>query len=490
MESSNSARTTVAARLGLGDVVSIVVGIIIGVGIYKTPAGVFDNVSSASQVMLVWVLGGIVSLIGALCFAELASAYPRSGGEYVYLTRAFGPAAGFYFAWAQLAVIRTGGMAMLAFYLAEEAAKLGGLDPSTALGLAMLAVIILTLVNTLGTEPGRYTQNLLTVLKVLSLVGIVLAGLFLVRTPPPDVAPTAPATPPSFIAAMAAVLYSYLGWNEAAYVAREVRHPQRNLPLALILGTLAVMVIYLGVNAAYLVGLGFDGARGTQAGPADIISLAFGVGGRQVITVLIVITVLGSMNAMILTGSRIFAAMGRDHAIFRPLSRWHPRWHTPIWSLALQTTWTIGLIVLVNRFWHGKDGFSVLLDCTTPVFWLFFLLTGLALCVLRHTDPHTERPFRVPLYPLTPILFCLWCGFMLVGALVSMPVESLAGLGILLAGVPVHFLSLYLSRGDEAENLAGPHEPTLRGLQESSIRPAANPDLGIRPAAESGVVPR
>jgi amino acid transporter len=458
----------VPARLGLWDVVSIIVGIIVGVGIFKTPAVVFHNVDSAGAVLAVWILGGLVSLIGALCFAELASAYPRSGGEYVYLTRAFGPHAGFYFAWAQLSVIRTANIAMLAFFLAEAVRGLGGLDEKTSLALGVAAIVILTALNSVAPEPGRQTQNLLTVIKVLCLAALVLAGLFLATrtsTLPAVVRPTAA---PSLTAAMVAVLYTYMGWNEAAYVAREIRQPERNLPRALLLGTLAVLGIYLAVNAAYLIGLGFAGAQAIQAGPGDIIALAFGGQGGQVVYLLIIVMVVGSLNAMIMTGSRIFSAMGRDHAVFRPLGRWHPRWHTPCWSLVVQAVWSIALVLLVATFWRGEDGFNALLDATAAVFWLFFLLTGLSLFVLRRRDPHLERPFQVPLYPLTPILFCLWCGFMVVVAIRYAPVKSLAGLGILLAGVPVQFLSIYLGRPSTS---VPAERPPAMGLQEVAVGP-------------------
>jgi amino acid transporter len=430
----------------LWDAVSIIVGIIIGAGIFKAPAEVFHNVSAPWQALAVWALGGVLSLLGALCYAELASAYPRSGGEYVYLTRAYGSGAGFLFAWAQLAIIRPGGgIAMLAFLFAGEAAQLWGLDPWTAIGLAVLTIAALTLVNVLGASPGKQTQNLLTVVKVLSLGGIVVAG-FCFAVPPETSARKLPVGAPSFVVMMMFVLYAYDGWNEAAYVSREVRDPRRNLPRALILGTAAVTVIYLLVNAAYLVGLGFSTVQATQAGAASILTQALGPVGGQVMSVLVMVTVLGALNGTIFTGARIFSEMGADHRLFAPLGWWSQRWQTPAWSLAVQALISIGMLVGVSLWWQNRDGFETVLKGTAPVFWLFLLLTGMSLFVLRWKDRTVERPFRVPLYPLTPLLFCAWSSFMLFGSLFDGRQEALIGLAVLLAGVPLYLLSRWLAR--------------------------------------------
>jgi amino acid transporter len=433
------------ARLGLWDTVSIIVGIIVGVGIYKAPADVFSFAHGPWQVLAIWAIGGVLSLLGALTFAELASTYPRSGGEYVYLTRAYGSPVGFLFAWAQLAVIRPGGgIAMPAYILAEAADRLWHLGSAGSVALAVLVIAGLTAINIMGATLGKRAQNLFTAAKVLSLAGIVAAGFLLVR---PDYTDTALiATQPfSFVVMMMAVMYAYDGWNEAAYVSAEVRERRRNLPLALMLGTALVTVIYLLVNAAYLVGFGLEMARARQVGAADILQQALGPIGGQAMDVVVILSVLGALTGMIFTGSRLFSELGADHRIFAPLGWWHPRLGTPVWSLAIQASISIVMVVGVHC-WQGKSGFDTLLKCTAPVLWLFFLMTALSLLVLRHMEPHVDRPFRVPLYPLVPLLFCGWCGFMLCGSLYDAPQEALVGLAILLAGVPLYLLSRRLDR--------------------------------------------
>ncbi len=447
----------IPARLGLWDTVSIIVGIIVGVGIFKAPAEVFGGVSGPWQVLGVWALGGLLALIGALCYAELASAYPRSGGEYVYLTRAYGSWAGFLFAWAQLAIIRPGGgIAMPALIFAEAASGLWGLDRRVSALLAAAVVAMLTLVNILGAVPGKRTQNILTLAKVLAVGGIVVAGFAWARPEPLTEVPSG-VVAASFVGMMMTVMYTYDGWNEAAYVATEVRDGRRNLPLALILGTTAVTLIYLLVNGAYIVGLGFTQARATGAGAADILQQTLGPAGGQAMYVLIMIAVLGAITGVIFTGARIFSELGADHRLFAPLGWWSPRLHTPVISLAVQAAISIGLVIAVGVVWQAKDGFNQLLRFTAPIFYLVLLLTGLAVFVLRWREPHVQRPFRVPLYPVLPLLFCGWSAFMLVGSLFDTSKEAVVGLVVLLAGVPLYFLSRHLGRTAAEPAVLGPH---------------------------------
>lgn len=454
MASTHRSPSAVPAHLGLWDTVSIIVGIIVGVGIYEAPGDVFScaGIDASWQVLAVWVLGGLLSLIGALCFAELASAYPRSGGEYVYLTRAYTPAVGFLFAWAQLAIVRPGaGIAMPAYILAKAAGRLWNLSPAMSVTVAVLAIVVLTLINILGANPGKRTQNLFTLAKVLSLAGIVVAGIFLAR--PDSAQGMAPRTtsPATFLTMMMAVLYAYDGWNEAAYVSAEVQNRRRNLPLALLLGTSLVTLIYLLVNTAYLVGYGFEQARTHEVGAEGILKLtALGNAAGKAMDVLVIVSVLGALTGMIFTGSRLFSELGADHPLFAPLGWWHPRLGTPVYSLIVQALISIGMVVGVAAFSPFEDGFNTLLKGTAPVFWLFFLLTAAALLVLRRKDPDVERPFRVPFYPVVPLLFCGWCSFMLFAtaqeSFQKVRLESLVGLGILLAGVPLYGLSRWLQK--------------------------------------------
>lgn len=456
----------IPAPLGLWDTVSIIVGIIIGVGIFSAPGKVFRSVSGPWETLGVWALGGVLSLIGALCFAELASAYPRSGGEYLYLTRAFGSGVGFLFAWAQLAVIRTGGsIAAVAYVFGDNAALLWPSGPGSAGVFAALAIAVLSIINVLGANPGKYTQNLLTIAKVAGLGAIILAGL--VAAPAPaTVAPKPVATVPSFALAMIFVLYTYDGWNEAVYVTSEVRDWRRNLPLALILGTVAVTIIYLLFNIACLLGLGFEAVQASPAVHADVIKLVLGERGAQGIIVLVMVSALGAVNGTIFTAARLYAALGSDHRLFAPLGWWNRRLQTPMCALLVQAAISIGMVLVVQSWWRGQDGFEALVDCTAPVFWLFFLLTGVSLFVLRQKDAGIERPFRVPLYPLLPLIFCGWCAYMLYGSVRYAREQALVGIGILLVGLPLYLISRSLGTAGQLketlpETLVGPAKTDL-----------------------------
>jgi APA family basic amino acid/polyamine antiporter len=445
-----SAEQPSAARLGLWDTTSMIVGIIVGVGIYVTPARVFAAAGGPWQGLGVWVLGGLFSLLGAFCFAELASTYPRSGGEYVYLTRAFGPAMGFLFGWAQLAVIRpAGSIAVVAFGFAAYGARLVGRDPddpSLSVLLALSPLVVLTLVNLLGVVFGKIAQNGLTILKIVGIAGILLVGFLWAKAPEQQTGAVNGIKMTGLARAMVYVLWTYAGWQEAGYVASEVHDRRRNLPLALILGTGTVTVLYVLINLAYLTGLGYERAAHAETVAADVLAPALGEWAALGMSLLVVISTLGALNGMIFTSSRIFAEFGADHALFAALGRWSRRWGTPVVSLLLQGALSAGFVLLAGLMPSGKNGFDRLVEGTAPVFWLFFLLTGTALLVLRWREPHVLRPFRVPFYPFTPLIFCAGCGAMLLGSIAAAPLETLIGIGLLAVGLPLYLLSNHLGR--------------------------------------------
>lgn len=468
MDPTQNTSNAGAPRLGVWDAVSLIVGIIIGVGIFETPATVFASAPGPWTGLLVWVLGGLFALVGAFCFAELAGSYPHSGGEYVYLTRAFGSLVGYLFAWAQLTVIRPGSIAAVAYVFALYARELfsvGSLELSEAgvIAVAAGAVVGLTLVNVLGVELGARTQNLLTIAKLLGLVALIVAGLFGggdVRTLAPR--PAAAWGWGSLATALVFVLWTYAGWHEAAYVASEVRYPRRNVPRALLLGTAAVMVIYLIVNAAYLLELGFAGAQ-SKTLAVDLLERAWpGYGGR-VMALLIAVSALGALNGMIFTTARIYSVFGADHRLFVPLSRWSRRWGTPVRALLVQGVIALALMAGVWLTGDGsKNSFDVMVELTAAVFWCFFLAAGAALPVLRRRDPDAPRPFRVPGYPLLPLAFCAGCLYMVAGAILAFPERSLIGLGILAAGLPFYFFADWLGRPRRADGGRTPTpEPDL-----------------------------
>ena len=312
-------------QLGVWDSVSIIVGIVIGVGIHETAPTVFAMSGSAGTAMALWIAGGVISLLGALCYAELASTYPRSGGEYCYLTNAYGRTTGFLFGWSQLTVVRTGNVGMMSFIFAEYAAKLWGFSTTGTIVLAIAAPLTFSVINILGVMIGKRTQNGLTILKLLGFGLIAIAGLFFSNGEPSAVRVAAEAPTPMLGLAMLFVLFTYGGWNDAVLVTSEIRDNRRNIVRALITGVAIITGVYLLVNAAYLNALGYAAARQSNGIAAECLRLVFGETGARVMSVIVMISALGAVNGIVFTGARIYATMGEDHRFFAWLSRWHPK---------------------------------------------------------------------------------------------------------------------------------------------------------------------
>ncbi|MCS7045581.1 MAG: amino acid permease [Gemmataceae bacterium] len=644
----DTAERSVPPKLGLVDAICIILGIIIGAGIYETPRLIFGMMPNELYTYGIWAFCGLLALIGALCYAELATAYPRSGGDYVYHTRAYGPFMGYLFGWTQLAVIQTSSIGLMAYVFAEYGNRLwpipGTGQYSTAL-YAAGAIVAMSLLNILGVVLGKTTQNILTFAKVLGLAAIVgvgfsyapqhdividgrlvsaeggklvlatttgdktfrlteatryyvdgkdvksdatgkplldannrpvpftvadfvkdanvrvvidlkaadvvrklktapvvgegpvertEAGRLVVTTaagaktfsfgpatrwsdhgtvvapsgkgiviretdaPPPGFAPgvyvrvsavvadhadsVAIVDPPAnwslkgFLLSMAfpfvLVLLTYGGWNDAAFVAAEVKNPDRNIPLALVLGTIGVTAIYLLVNAGYLMGLGgFRGAQEAGEVAADVLSLLPWDFAEKAMCILVMISALGAVNGIIFTSSRIYSTMGSDYHLFQPLSARSAKTGSPIISLALQMVISLLMVLSVGTeqgqhllnaglewlgqqpvSWAGKDGFSTLLQCTAPIFWIFFLLTAFAVFILRINEPQVPRPFRVPLYPVLPLIFCLYCGYMVYSGVQYAGSLGLVGTVLVFAGFPLYVFS----RRSAAANVALP----------------------------------
>lgn len=445
-------------QLSVWDAVSIIVGIVVGTAVFRTPTLVFQNVTGPWQALGAWLLGGVLCIFGALCYGELATTYPRNGGDYEYLSRAYGRWMGFLFSWAQLAVILTGSIGVMAYALADYGAHLWTLSSAAKAIVAAGAIVALSGLNLLGLAVGKSVQNLLTGAKVLGLGGVVVAGLVWGQADGwlPAEGP-AELMGPGLGLAMVFVLYAFGGWNDAAFIAAEVRDQHRNMPRALVLGLAAITVVYLAVNAAYLAVLGFDGARQSFTPAADVLQLAVGPWGAKAISVLVMISALGAINGMILAGSRVYATAGEDHRLFARLGRWNHRTvpaaavvAQALIALALvlavgtsrgQATidWGLGLVSLPPLPWEKYyGGFDTLLAGTAPVFWAFFLLTGVSLIVLRLKDPDRPRPFSAPLYPLTPLIFCGTCIYMLYASLDYARALSLIGVVPLVAGLVLY----------------------------------------------------
>ncbi len=427
-------------QLTLLDSVCLIVGIIVGAGIYQMAPDIARGASGGPGLLALWLVGGVLSLFGALAYAELATAYPQEGGDYAYLTRAYGGWAGFLFGWIQVAIVRPGDIAVMAFAFATYARVLydpleGSRFPFGQQAYACLAVVVLTAVNVAGVRQGKWTQNALTAAKVLGLAAIVAVGLFIPR----HAAIAQPVEPLPASLALILVLFAFGGWNEMAYVAAEVVNPRRNIVRALVLGTTTVTVLYLLVNAAFLRALGYAGLASSGAVAADTISVLFPSSAPRIISALICISALGAVNGLIFTGARISYAVGADHGLFRPLGRWSATTGTPARALLLQAAIALALIVSLGSF------LNAILYTAAPVY-LFYLATSLAVIVLRRTDPGTERPYRAWGYPLTPLVFSAVCAFLAYSAVVYKPWVALAAVAILLLGFPLFALSNRLLR--------------------------------------------
>ena len=468
----SSQRIAHHARFGFWDVVAVIVGIVVGTAIFKTPTLVFQNTTGPWQALGLWVAGGALSLCGAFVYAELATTYPRNGGDYEYLSRAYGRFAGFLFGWAQLTAILSGSIAAMAYAFGDYAIRLFSLDELAALWLAALAIVLISGSNLLGVVAGKSLQNVLSLAKVLGLSGIVIGGLFL--TNPATV--SQPVQSPELMGpglglALVFVLYAFGGWNDAAFVAAEVRNPHRNVPWALMVGIGGITAVYLAVNVAILKTLGFDAARQSYAPAADVMERTLGPVGAKTVSLLVMISALGAINGMILTGSRIYATVGVDHPLFARLGRWNRRVHAPVNAIVVQGMVSLSLILavgtqtgqfVIDRLlkwialpaipWEQYfGGFETLVAGTAPVFWGFFLLTGVAAILLRVRDPHRERPFRMPGYPLPVVLFCVSCGYMLYSSVAYARWLTLIGFLPLMAGVFVYCGSSRISASGEPD---------------------------------------
>ncbi|HET9252014.1 MAG TPA: amino acid permease [Candidatus Eisenbacteria bacterium] len=419
---------------------AIIVGIVVGAGIFRTPAVVAANASSETAALLAWVLGGLISCVGALCYAELATTYPHAGGDYHFLTRAYGKRLSFLFAWARLSVIQTGSIALLAFVFGDYASELLSLGPNSAGLYAVLMVVGLTLLNITGVRQGTGAQNVLTTLEVLGVVAVIAAGVSVIAVSGSSPTPAGNATPPSspsFGLMMVFVLLTYGGWNEAAYVSAELRDAKRTMAHAMLRSILLVMVLYVLANWAYLSVLGLQGTAGSSAVATDVMRRAMGGIGATVISVLVAVAALTSANASVFTGARANYAWGLDVPRFGFLGRWSERSGTPTGGLLVQGAVAL-LLVLLGTL--TRKGFVTIVEYTAPVFWFFFLLAGVALFVLRRRDPNASRPFRVPLYPFTPLLFCMTSAYLLYSSLAYTGIGALVGAAVLGAGALMLFV--------------------------------------------------
>ena len=437
------------ASLSVFDACTMIVGLIVGAGIFGTPAIVAGAMNDETLIIAVWVAGGVFSIIGALCYAELATAFPSAGGEYHFIQRAYGRSLAFLYGWARMTVIVAGSIAVFAYLFGDYISRVINLGEHSSAIWAALIVIVLTYVNYRGIREGKVTQNIFTVLEVSGLVLIIVAGLLLAGPPPPppSVAAAGAAGGPWYLGAglgtaMLFVLFTYGGWNDAAYISAEVRG-ERNMVRALLIAISIVAVLYVLVALAYMKGLGLYAMARSDAVAADLLKAVWGSGGEKVISIMIAIAALTSVNGSIIVGARSNYALGKDWPLFRYIGHWDGASGSPRNAIVVQGAIAL---VLVGLGAFQKAGFKGLVEYSLPVFWGFFLLIGIAIFVLRAKEPDAPRPFRVPLYPVLPAVFVCMCGYLLYSSLTYHKGHALVGLGVLAVGGVV----LLFARGREA----------------------------------------
>jgi basic amino acid/polyamine antiporter, APA family len=422
---------------------AVIVGIVVGIGIFRLPPLVAANSAGELQFIMFWIAGGIISLMGALCYAELSSAMPDAGGEYHFLRKAFGPATGFFLSWGRMTVIQTGSLALVAFILGDYASVILDLGPYSSSLYAALTIIALTGLNITGTRHSRRTQNILATIIVLTLVTISLAGFiispgygFSDPSGTGNGGPVFSGGAPGL--AMIFVLLTYGGWSEAAYLSGELHNVRRSIVRSLVSGIFVITSLYVLVNLVYLHVLGLETLRESETVGYLLTERIFGPGVSVLIAILVVISALSTANATIITGARTNYALGRDFRVLGFMGKWNSGSNSPINALILQGT--IALILVATGAW-SQQAISTMVDYTAPVFWVFILLTTASLFVFRYRKTHVTGSYRVPLYPLPPVLFLMACIYMLYSSLAYTGAGAFAGAGILLAGVPVYFLA-------------------------------------------------
>jgi len=413
---------------------SFIIGVVIGIGIFRTPSLVASGVGSETLFIAAWVLGGFIMLVGALCYAELGSAHPDAGGEYHYLSRAYGKPVGLLFAWARGTVIQTGAIAAVAFVYAEYASNILPLGTYGNAIHALIAIVAITALNLVGTPQSARAQLLLTALTVFALAAVIIAGLSTTGTVHPPI--QAGSQWGTFGLAMVFVLLTYGGWNEAAYLSGELKDVRRNMVRTLLLGTLVVTVVYMLANLAYLNVFGLEGLRKSNAVGADLMRIVAGDASAIVFSIIVCICALSTLNATVFTGARVYYALGRDLPAIRALGVWEMHGDKPANALLLQCAIALALIFFGSVM---RDGFEAMVAYTAPVFWFFLLLVAISVFVFRSRGG--DLPYRMPLYPLPPIILGAAAVWMIYSSIVYAGVGSIVGVGVLLLGTPLLWLA-------------------------------------------------
>lgn len=425
--------------LGPFDATMVVIGGIIGSGIFINPYIVAQRLDSTLLVLGAWVAGGAIALAGAFAYAELGAVFPRAGGQYVYLRDGWHPLAGFLYGWALLALIESGAIAAVAITFATYALRLAGRPDIAPVPLAVASVILLSVINYFGVKPGSRVLNVLVVLKVAALAVLIGAGLFAPahegwwtaarETTSRGIGPWV-----AFGSALVPILFVYGGWQNANYVAEEIENPRRNLPLSIIAGTVAVVIIYVAVNAVYIRALGLEGLAGTTTPASKAAEMMFGAMGDRFVTAAIAISTFGFLDLGILAPTRVYYAMAADGLFFPALARLHPKYGTPWLAIAIQSTWTC-VLALTGRY-------EQLLNYVVFADWIFFGLTVATVIVFRRTFPLEQRhagAYRTPGYPYLQIAFVAVAAAVVFSVVWADPRSAALGALLLAAGIPIYY---------------------------------------------------
>jgi len=425
--------------LGPFDATMVVIGGIIGSGIFINPYIVAQRLDTTTLVLSAWAAGGLIALAGAFAYAELGALFPRAGGQYVYLRDGWHPLAGFLYGWALLLLIESGAIAAVAITFATYALRLAGRPDLAPVPLAVAAIVSLSVVNYLGVKPGSRLLNVLVILKVGALAVLIAAGTFAPAHPgwwsvSRDAAAPQFSVIVAFGAALVPILFAYGGWQNANYVAEEIQNPRRNLPISLITGTLTVVVVYVLVNVVYIRALGLDGLAGTTTPASSAARIMFGSLGDRFVTAAIAVSTFGFLNLAILAPTRVYYAMAADRVFLPALARLHPRYRTPWLAILVQSTWSC-ILAMTGRY-------EQLLNYVVFADWIFFGLTVATVVIFRRRAPLSGRPagsFLTPGYPLVPIAFSCIAAAVVLSVVLADPASSSRGALLLAAGIPVYY---------------------------------------------------
>ena len=422
--------------LSLLDATMINAGGIIGSGIFMVPAAVAMFTGSASLFFMVWIAGGIVSLFGALSVAELGAAMPRAGGQYVYLSKAYGPVWGYLYGWSAIAVINTASIAAVGVAFSEYLRFFFPITDISIKGIAVATIVLLTIINILDVKSGARFQNLFTISKLGAIFGIIILGLVMEGGSNQNLSPFF--SDQSFTElvgplglAMVSVLWTFDGWIFITYVAGEVKNPGRNIPLSLIFCMLIVVTIYLLLNYVLIYTLGFTGMNGSDLVVSDSASVFLGNKGAAIVTLIILISLIGANNGFVLTSARINYAMAKDKLFFHQASQIHPRFKSPANALIIQCVWAC-LLTFTGTF-------NQLITYIIFASWIFYGMSAGAVIILRNKKPDMERPYKTPVYPWIPIIFILFAIFLTINTIMEAPRDAAIGAGIILVGLPMYY---------------------------------------------------